>query len=247
VRLADGGIEGFEVLARWPHPTRGLLTAADFLPVAEETGLTVELGRVVLQQALADARRWPESLSIWLNLAPAEIANERLVDTLAESLEQYGVEPSRLVVEVTESGVDQGSDAALLAMRRLRNLGVGLTIDDFGTGYSSLSRLAEFPIQSLKIPKPFVDKLIAEDADEAFVDAILRLGESLGLSAVAEGIEHQAQADRLRQMGCRLGQGYLFGRPAPAAEVDRLLLLQEAERKPPQLALVPDAPAAQWG
>jgi EAL domain-containing protein (putative c-di-GMP-specific phosphodiesterase class I) len=247
VRLADGGIEGFEVLARWPHPTRGLLAAADFLPVAEETGLTVELGRVVLQQALADARRWPESLSIWLNLAPAEIANERLVDTLAESLEQYGVEPSRLVVEVTESGVDQGSDAALLAMRRLRKLGVGLTIDDFGTGYSSLSRLAEFPIQSLKIPKPFVDKLIAEDADEAFVDAILRLGESLGLSAVAEGIEHQAQADRLRQMGCRLGQGYLFGRPAPAAEVDRLLLLHEAERKPPQLALVPDAPAAQWG
>ncbi len=246
VRLADGGIEGFEVLARWPHPTRGLLAAADFLPVAEETGLTVELGRVVLQQALADARRWPESLSIWLNLAPAEIANERLVDTLAESLEQYGVEPSRLVVEVTESGVDQGSDAALLAMRRLRNLGVGLAIDDFGTGYSSLSRLAEFPIQSLKIPKPFVEKLIAEDADEAFVDAILRLGESLGLSAVAEGIEHQAQADRLRQMGCRLGQGYFFGRPAPAEEVDRLLQQQEPERKP-QLSLVRETPLAQWG
>ena len=116
-------------------------------------------------------------------------------------------------------------------MRRLRNLGVGLAIDDFGTGYSSLSRLAEFPIQSLKIPKPFVDKLIAEDADEAFVDAILRLGESLGLTAVAEGIEHQAQADRLRQMGCRLGQGYLFGRPAPAEEVDRLLRQEQEPAK----------------
>ncbi|MGH3053462.1 MAG: putative bifunctional diguanylate cyclase/phosphodiesterase, partial [Gaiellaceae bacterium] len=209
VRLADGEIEGFEVLARWPHPTRGLLSAADFLPAAEETGLTIELGRLVLQQALEAARRWPERLSIWLNLAAAELANERLVDTLAEALKGYGVDPSRLVIEVTESGVIQGSDGALVAMRRLRELGVGLSIDDFGTGYSSLSRLAEFPIESLKIPKPFVDKLIGEDVDEAFVDAILRLGDSLGLATVAEGIEHPAQADRLRQLGCRFGQGYL--------------------------------------
>src|SRR3954468_455088 len=223
VRLEDGGIEGFEVLARWPHPTRGLLNAADFLPAAEETGLTVELGRLVLHQALAAARRWPERLSIWVNVAAAELANERLVDTLAEALKGYGVEASRLVIEGTESGVIQGSDGALVAMRRLRELGVGVAIDDFGTGYSSLSRLAEFPIESLKIPKPFIDRLDGEDADEAFVDAILRLGDSLGLAAVAEGIEHAAQADRLRQMGCRFGQGYLFGRPAPAEEVERLL------------------------
>jgi diguanylate cyclase (GGDEF)-like protein len=237
VRLADGEVEGFEVLARWPHPTHGLLTASDFLPAAEETGLTVELGRAVLHQALETARRWPERLSVWLNLAPAELANERLVDTLAEALKGYGVDPKRLVIEVTEAGVIQGSDAALVAMKRLRDLGVGLTIDDFGTGYSSLSRLAEFPIESLKIPKPFVDKLVGEDADEAFVDAILRLGDSLGLAAVAEGIEHPAQAERLRQLGCKLGQGYLFGRPAPAAEVERLLYLEAARR--PRLALVP--------
>jgi EAL domain-containing protein (putative c-di-GMP-specific phosphodiesterase class I) len=140
------------------------------------------------------------------------------------------------VIEVTESGVIQGSDGALVAMRRLRELGVGLSIDDFGTGYSSLSRLAEFPIESLKIPKPFVDKLIGESADEAFVDAILRLGESLGLAAVAEGIEHPAQAERLREMGCRFGQGYLFGRPAPAEEVERLLYHESQTR--PQLSLV---------
>ncbi len=223
VRLADGGIEGFEVLARWPHPARGLLAAADFLPAAEEAGLTVELGRCVLHQALDAARRWPENLSVWLNLAPAELANERLVDTLAEALKGYVIDPGRLVIELTESGVIQGSDAALVAMQRLRELGVGLTIDDFGTGYSSLSRLAEFPIESLKIPKPFVDKLVGPNADEAFVDAILRLGDSLGLSAVAEGIEHPAQAERLRQLGCRLGQGYLFGRPAPAEDVEKLL------------------------
>jgi diguanylate cyclase (GGDEF)-like protein len=223
VRLADGQIEGFEVLARWPHPTHGLLVAADFLPAAEDMGLTVELGRVVLEQALDAARRWPESLSIWLNVAAAELANERLVDTLAEALKGFGVDPSRLVIEVTESGVIRGSDGALVAMRRLRDLGVGLTIDDFGTGYSSLSRLAEFPIESLKIPKPFVDQLVGEEVDEAFVDAILRLSDSLGLSAVAEGIEHAAQAERLRELGCRYGQGYFFGRPAPAEEVKRLL------------------------
>ena len=242
VRLADGGIEGVEVLARWPHPTRGLLNAADFLPAAEETGLTVELGRLVLHQALEAARRWPERLSIWLNIAAAELANERLVETLAEALKGYSVDPSRLVLEVTESGVIQGSDGALVAMRRLRELGVGLTIDDFGTGYSSLSRLAEFPIESLKIPKPFVEKLVGEDADEAFVDAILRLGDSLGLAAVAEGIEHPAQAERLRQMGCRFGQGYLFGRPAPADEIERLLY-QESLAKP-HLELVPTSSTA---
>jgi diguanylate cyclase (GGDEF)-like protein len=223
VRLEDGQLEGFEVLARWPHPTRGLLSAADFLPAAEEAGLTVELGRLVLQQALEAARRWPERLSIWLNLAAAELANERLVDTLAQALKGYAVDPSRVVLEVTESGVIQGSDGALVAMQRLRELGVSLTIDDFGTGYSSLSRLAEFPIESVKIPKPFVDRLVGEDVDEAFVDAILRLGDSLGLAAVAEGIEQPAQAERLRQMGCRYGQGYLFGRPAPAEEVERFL------------------------
>ena len=224
------------MLARWPHPTRGLLSAADFLPAAEETGLTIELGRLVLHQALEAARRWPEKLSIWLNLAAAELTNERLVDTLAEALKGHGVDPSRLVIEVTESGVIQGSDGALVAMRRLRELGVGLSIDDFGTGYSSLSRLAEFPIESLKIPKPFVDKLVGEGADEAFVDAILRLGDSLGLATVAEGIEHPAQAERLRQMGCRFGQGYLFGRPAPAEEVERLLYHESQTR--PQLSLV---------
>ncbi|HZC75607.1 MAG TPA: EAL domain-containing protein [Gaiellaceae bacterium] len=223
VRLSDGQIEGFEVLARWPHPTRGLLTAGSFLPAAEETGLTVELGRHVLQQALESARRWPRNLSIWLNLSPAELANDRLVDTLAEALKGHLVDPSRIVIEVTESGVIQGSDAALVAMRRLRELGVSLSIDDFGTGYSSLSRLAEFPIESLKIPKPFVDKLIGPEADEAFVDAILRLSDSLGLAVVAEGIEHPAQADRLRELGCRFGQGYLFGRPAPAADTERLI------------------------
>lgn len=223
VRLADGSVQGFEVLARWQHPTRGLLPAAEFLPIAEETGLVVELGVQVLEQALDAARSWPRELSLWVNLAPAELANERLVETLSAALERAGIEPARLTIEVTESSVLQSEESALEAMRRLRELGVSLTIDDFGTGYSSLSRLAEFPIESLKIPKPFVDRLVGADADEAFVDAILRLGDSLGLAAVGEGIEHASQADRLRELGCLLGQGYFFGRPAPLDEIQHLL------------------------
>jgi diguanylate cyclase (GGDEF)-like protein len=244
VRLSDDAIVGLEVLARWPHPTRGLLTAAEFLPVAEEAGLIVDLGRVVLEQALEAARHWPTGLSLWLNLAPAELVNERLVETIAEALERSGVAPGRIVIEVTESSVIQGSGGALQTMRRLRDLGAALSIDDFGTGYSSLSRLAEFPIESLKIPKPFVDKLVGGQADETFVDAILRLGDSLGLSTVAEGIEHPAQAERLRQLGCTLGQGYLFGRPAPADEIERLLGVREGERNgsaETPAALVPSA------
>jgi diguanylate cyclase (GGDEF)-like protein len=223
VRLTDGSVQGFEVLARWQHPTRGLLPAAEFLPIAEETGLVVELGHHVLDQALEAARTWPRELSLWINLAPAELANERLVETLADALDHAGIDPGRVTVEVTESSVLQSEESALEAMRRLRELGVSLTIDDFGTGYSSLSRLAEFPIESLKIPKPFVDRLIGDDADEAFVDAILRLGDSLGLAAVGEGIEHATQADRLRELGCLLGQGHFFGRPAPLEEIEHLL------------------------
>jgi diguanylate cyclase (GGDEF)-like protein len=223
VRLADGSVQGFEVLARWEHPTRGLLTASEFLPIAEETGLVVDLGRQVLDQALEAARSWPRELSLWINLAPAELANERLVETLADALAHAGIDPARITIEVTESSVLQSEESALEAMRRLRELGVSLTIDDFGTGYSSLSRLAEFPIESLKIPKPFVDRLVGDDADEAFVDAILRLGDSLGLAAVGEGIEHASQADRLRELGCLLGQGFFFGQPAPIEEIQHLL------------------------
>jgi diguanylate cyclase (GGDEF)-like protein len=230
VRLADGEIEGFEALVRWQHPSRGLLNAAAFLPAAEEAGLSIELGRVVLEKALATARTWPERLSLWLNIAPAEFANERLVDSLSEALEQHGIEPSRIVIEVTESGVMHGSDAALAAIERLRELGVSLSIDDFGTGYSSLGRLAEFPIQSLKIPKSFVDRLIGIEPDTSFVSAVLRLGDSLGLSTVGEGIEQPEQARRLHELGCRFGQGCLFGRPVPAEEAARLLHERESAR-----------------
>jgi EAL domain-containing protein (putative c-di-GMP-specific phosphodiesterase class I) len=189
----------------------------------------IEIGGCVMEQAFRCADEWqdafPEAgnLGLWINLAPAEITNERLIDDLALALTSTHFDVRCLTVELTESSVIRDEHSAMRAMRRLRDLGVRLSIDDFGTGYSSLSRLAEFPIETLKIPKPFVDRLMGDHVETSFVDAILRLADSLGLNAVAEGIEHPAQARRLHDFGCGLGQGYYFSPPITQAEVLDLL------------------------
>ena len=229
VSLVDGRIRAFEALARWRHPRRGLLDPGEFLDVAEENGLIVDLGAKVLEQALRCAGVWegevPESadIGLWINLSPGEFANERLVEDLALALTKSRFNPRRLTVEITESSVMRDETSAITAMQRLRELGVSLSIDDFGTGYSSLSRLADFPIGLLKIPKPFVERLSDDVADATFADAILHLAMSLGLEAVGEGIETEAQAEKLRRLGCPLGQGYLFSRPLTADESLELL------------------------
>jgi EAL domain-containing protein (putative c-di-GMP-specific phosphodiesterase class I) len=229
VSLVDGTIQAFEALARWEHPERGLLEPAEFLSVAEEAGLIFEVGSTVRRQALRAASEWqdahPEAggIGIWVNVAPGELTDGRLVQDLAVEMTRARVDARRLTVEITESSVARDEQGAIAAMHRLRELGVRLSIDDFGTGYSSLSRLAEFPIELLKIPKPFVDRLIGDDADATFVDAILRLAGSLGLVSTSEGVEHTAQASRLRDLGCGLAQGYLFAQPMPGDEVLRLL------------------------
>ena len=160
---------------------------------------------------------------------PGRDHERALIDDLALALTRTQLRVRRLTVEITESSVIRDEHNALRAMHRLRDLGVQLSIDDFGTGYSSLSRLAEFPIETLKIPKPFVDRLIGDQAQTSFVDAILRLAGSLGLRAVGEGIEHPAQARRLHELGCGLGQGYYFSPPIAADEVLRLLRAGAAE------------------
>ncbi|MDX6480974.1 MAG: hypothetical protein QOG85_1484 [Gaiellaceae bacterium] len=234
VSLETGAIEAFEALARWEHPERGLLGPDEFLGIAEESGLIVELGETVMAQALGHVREWQETVpgaedvGLWVNLAPGEFMNESLVDDLAFSLSRFRFDPRKLTVEITEGSVMRDEHNGLKAMHRLRDLGVALSIDDFGTGYSSLSRLAQFPIQLLKIPKTFVDPLAGEEADTSFIDAILRLAESLGIVTVAEGIEHAAQARRLRDIGCELGQGYVFSRPLTAVEAQRFLTEQNS-------------------
>jgi diguanylate cyclase (GGDEF)-like protein len=229
VSLADGTIHAFEALARWQHPERGLLGPAEWLSVAEESGLIFEVGSSVREQAFRCAAAWQDAipdasnLGLWVNVAPGELTNERLVEELAVALTRAHLDARTLTVEITESSVIQDEQGALSAMRRLRDLGVRLSIDDFGTGYSSLARLADFPIELLKIPKPFVAQLVGSAPDVSFVDAILRLAGSIGLIASAEGIERPEQARELQRLGCGLGQGFLFSPPVPAHDAMRLL------------------------
>ena len=232
VSLVDGTIQAFEALVRWPHPERGLLLPSEFITTAEDSGLMIDVGRYVLDQAFRSAQTWQDALpeaadiGIWVNLAPSELANGRLVEELALGLTRTGLDARRLTLEITESSMSRDEPGAVRALRRLRELGVRVSIDDFGTGYSSLSRLAELPIDMLKIPKTFIDQLAVDGTDTNVVDAILRLAGSLGLITVAEGIEHAAQARRVRELGCGLGQGFLFGEPLAEAGVFRLLRAQ---------------------
>ena len=225
-RRDDPGVRGVGPLGA---PGAGLLEPAEFLSVAEETGLIFEVGASVRAQALRAAGEWQDAhpdaahLGIWVNVAPGELTDERLVQELAVAMTRARIDARRMTVEITESSVVRDEQGALRAMHRLRELGVRLSIDDFGTGYSSLSRLAEFPIELLKIPKPFVDRLIGVKPDPTFVDAILRLAGSLGLVSTSEGVEDVLQAKRLRDLGCGLAQGFLFAKPMPADDVSRLL------------------------
>jgi diguanylate cyclase (GGDEF)-like protein len=244
VSLADGAIHAFEALVRWRHPQRGLLLPVEFLSAAEDSGLMIEVGTCVLEQAFGAASAWQDAvphasdIGICVNLSPSEFMNERLAEDLALALTRTRLDPRRLTIEITESTMIRDEQRALAAMQRLQEFGVRLCIDDFGTGYSSLSRLSELPIEMLKIPKPFIDQLASEDEDASFVDAILRLAGSLGVVTVAEGIETAAQARRVRELGCGLGQGNVLSRPLPEDDVFRLL------RSTPSATGAPVVPAA---
>ena len=192
------------------------------MPAAEGNGLMVQIGKSV-GQAFDELGSMlePGTLGLWLNLGPAELTGDRLIEDLAVALARSGVDPDALTVEVTESGVFRDEERAIAAMANLRDLGVHLSIDEFGTGYSSLSRLAEFPIESVKIRLAFVSRLTGDARRRPW--SMIRLADWLGLATVAEGIEHPAAVRRLRRRGCSLGQGYLFSKPLPAAELLPLL------------------------
>ncbi len=223
VSLKDGGIHAFEALVRWHHPERGLLLPSEFMSTAESSGLIVEIGMDVAERALAFAATWPGTLGVWMNYGPVELADDRLVPHIASALAKAGVDADLVTIEISESSLIGNEQTTLAAMHRLRELGLHLSIDDFGTGYSSLSRLNELPIELLKIPKPFVTRLVGEGGNELFVDAILRLAESLNLVTVSEGVEQVPQLQRLLRLGCALGQGFLFSKPLAEAEVVELL------------------------
>ena len=219
VDLDLGRVAGFEALVRWQHPVRGFLGPGEFIPLAEETGLIVPLGRWVLREAVRQAATWAGAPYLSVNVAGAQLEQPGFVEEVATALSDGGFDAARLVLEVTESSLVGDLEAERL--QALRRLGVRLAIDDFGTGYSSLSYLRKFPMDVLKIDRSFT-----KDAceDSALLNAIVAMGESLGLVLIPEGIEEPEQAEALRALGCRLGQGFLFGRPVPAEELSGVAL-----------------------
>jgi diguanylate cyclase (GGDEF)-like protein len=223
VSLADRTIVGLEALVRWQHPIRGLVPPLAFIPLAEETGLIVPLGRWVLEAACREAAGWnearrrgaPPPLFVSVNLSARQFTQGDLVDDVAGILARTGLAPHALELEITESVLMDQTDAGIRALRELRGLGVRLVLDDFGTGYSSLSYLKHLPLDTIKVDRSFVAG-IEGAADRSIVDAVIALAHGLGIGVVAEGIETEAQAARLLELGCDLGQGYLFSRPLPA-------------------------------
>ena len=226
VDLPTGQLTGFEVLARWRHPDRGLLRPDQFLPMAEETGLIGELGAVILRSSLAQLGRWQTTVaslrdvSIAVNVSVRQLVDARFNDVVAEALAESGVRADSLWLEITETALMSDVKSATVALRNLRNLGLHLSVDDFGTGYSSLTYLKRFPVEAIKVDRQFVKGLGIDAEDTTIVEAVINLGKSLGLMVIAEGVETPLQLSRLRDTGCDRAQGYLFGRPRPAALIE---------------------------
>lgn len=227
VELQSGRITGFEVMARWLHPDRGLLAPGQFLPFAEESGLLVTLGASMMRDSLAQMAQWRAAGhdfargSIAVNVGSRQLVDDSFVPTVVSVLDETGIDPDSVWFEITESALLADARAAEATLREVRALGVHLAVDDFGTGYSSLTYLKRFPVEAIKIDRSFVTGLGIGDEDSTIVEAVVQLGRALGLTVVAEGVESPLQLERLRALQCDRGQGYLFGRPRPAGLVER--------------------------
>jgi EAL domain-containing protein (putative c-di-GMP-specific phosphodiesterase class I) len=230
VELGTSQICEVEALVRWQHPERGLIQPDTFIPLAEETGLIVPIGRWVLEEACRQGRIWQtglpigSSLVVGVNLSGRQFGDPNLVADVTRVLRETTLEPSTLKLEITESVAMQDATRAEATMHALKKLGVQLAIDDFGTGYSSLQYLKRFPVDTLKIDKSFVDGLGSDEQDTAIVQSIVALAKTLRLDVTGEGIETAVQQAQLRLLAVERGQGYLFARPQPAEVVGRLLL-----------------------
>jgi diguanylate cyclase (GGDEF)-like protein/PAS domain S-box-containing protein len=228
VRIGNQEIVGFEALVRWQHPERGLVPPGEFIPVAEETGLIVPLGNWVVREVCRTLARWRDELGAgWsqcaVNLSVRHLQQPDIVATVRAALEEHGVEPHRLVLEITESAVMENGSGTVETLEQLKALGVRLALDDFGTGYSSLAHLHRFPLDVLKIDRSFTAALAHDHHGASIAGAIVSLGQALGLTTVAEGIEDAGQQGRLERLGATFGQGFLFSRPLPPEAFDDAL------------------------
>ncbi|WP_082012659.1 bifunctional diguanylate cyclase/phosphodiesterase [Belnapia sp. F-4-1] len=219
----DGGLLGFEALLRWRHPRRGMVPPAEFIPLAEESGLIAEIDAWVLRRACAEAARWQGPYHVAVNLSPARLEGRDLIGAVAAALAEAGLPATRLELEITEAVVLRDSQRTLDLLQQLREMGVRVALDDFGTGYSSLGYLRSFPLDKLKIDRSFVRDLGEAGTAAPILRAIASMAEALGLVTIAEGVETEAQLALLRQLGVAQVQGYLFSRPCPAEAVPALI------------------------
>jgi diguanylate cyclase (GGDEF)-like protein len=216
-------IGGFEALVRWKHRTRGMISPAEFVPLAEEIGLITQLGAWVMKRACAEAQGWPEGVRVAVNVSPAQLKSGKLADTVMAALDKSGLAPNRLELEITESVLLANTQATLVVLNQVRALGVRIAMDDFGTGYSSLSYLRAFPFDKVKIDQSFVRDLDSKADSSVIVGAIIGLCKSLDMRVTAEGVETQAQVDYLFWQGCTEAQGYYFSKPVPNHKVEAVI------------------------
>jgi diguanylate cyclase (GGDEF)-like protein len=232
VNLASGDISGFEALIRWNHPEQGVVAPASFIPLAEETGLIVPVGEWVIRQACATAAQWPSDLSVAVNISAAQFRNPGLMQVIVGALATSGLQPTRLEIEITETVLLQNRETTLAVLHQLRELGIRIAMDDFGTGYSSLTYLQCFPFDKIKIDRSFVKDITENTGSLNIVRAVAALAKGMGMTATAEGVETSEQLDRITSEGCTEMQGFLFSRPVPASEIERLFLSRREARKP---------------
>jgi diguanylate cyclase (GGDEF)-like protein len=237
VNLQDNEISALEALLRWNHPTRGVISPVDFIPIAEETGLIIPIGEWVLRTACKEAGNWPDHVKVAVNVSPAQLKSRNFLDTVISALGDSGLPASRLQLEITESVLMQNTFATLETLHALRKLGVQIAMDDFGTGYSSLSYLRSFPFDKIKIDRSFIQDLSNGAEPLAIVHAVAGLAKCLNMISTAEGVETQQQLDALQAMGCTEMQGYLFSRARPVKELGQFFAARPTEGAgPPRIA-----------
>ncbi len=228
-------IVGAEALARWPHRRHGMVPPAQFIPVAEQTGMVVPLGGWMLQAACSEAARWPANLTVSVNASACQLAKGVLLGQVRSALDLSGLAPERLEIELTESMLVDATIETLLILSEIRDLGVGLALDDFGTGYAGLATVRRLPLTTLKLDRSFVRGVLRYREDTAIAQAVITFGATLGLAIVAEGVEDEAQCRFLASLGCQEGQAFFFGRPASAErfrEMSRNVVDPGAEGQP---------------
>lgn len=235
--VEDGGLVGFEALIRWNHPTRGMVSPAHFIPLAEETGMITEIGAWVLHESCLHASNWDLGLTVSVNVSAIQITRSDLPSIVTSALKKSGLSPSRLELEITESGLVDDEKHALKVLGEIKAMGCSIAMDDFGTGYSSLSSFKRFPFDKIKIDRAFVMDLQTNNQSMAIVNATIAVGKTLNIKVLAEGVEQEEELTILKAAGCDEVQGYYFGRPVPYSEVEDIIARTYVKKRPVNASL----------